>query len=406
MSTFRYRAATSAGAVRTGTIEAANARSAYAQLRLSGLTPIEAEQVASPAEGAPAKGAKPSGRFRTTLTRTVGELAVLLGAGLTLDRALGIVTENIPKPADRAVFEALHRRVKEGVPLSRAMADGAPAFPPMAWAMAEAGEANGRLDQSLAKLAETMERGDALRSTIVSAMVYPIMLLVIATGVIAVMLFFVVPQFEGLFGDAGDKLPASTKLVVGVSHASRDYGLYFLLALFLAGAVVWRWLKQPGVRLAADRAVLKTPLLGPLVQGAETARFSRVLGSLVDGGVPLPDALGIARRSLANTHMASAVGRVAAGLKEGGGLSGPLAAAGVFPRLAMSFLRTGEETARLGLMLGRLADVLDRDVRVAVTRLIGILTPAITVVMGAIVAGVIASIMTAILGFNDLALTS
>jgi general secretion pathway protein F len=138
----------------------------------------------------------------------------------------------------------------------------------------------------------------------------------------------------------------------------------------------------------------------------ETARFARVLGSLVDGGVPLPQALSISQRSFANSHLAQAVGRVAAGLKEGAGLSGPLSATGLFPPMALSFLRTGEETAQLGLMLGRLADVLDRQVRNSVQRMIAILTPAITVVMGAIVATVIASIMSAILGFNDLALAS
>jgi len=129
-----------------------------------------------------------------------------------------------------------------------------------------------------------------------------------------------------------------------------------------------------------------------------------VLGSLVEGGVPLPEALAIARRSLVNTHLSAAMARVAAGVKQGAGLTASLSAEGVFPRGALSFVRTGEETAQLGLMLGRLADVQDREVRGRVEALIAVLTPLITVIMGAIVATVIASIMTAILGFNDLAL--
>ena len=151
--------------------------------------------------------------------------------------------------------------------------------------------------------------------------------------------------------------------------------------------------------------ILRAPLLGPLITSAETAAFARTLGGLVEGGVPLPTALSIAQRSVSNRHMSGAIGKVVAGLKEGGGLSGPLAASGVFPPMAMSFLRTGEETARLGLMLSRLADVLDRTVRSTIQRMIGIITPAITVFMGAVVATVIASIMSAILGFNDLALS-
>ena len=220
------------------------------------------------------------------------------------------------------------------------------------------------------------------------------------------MLLFVVPQFEGLFSDQEAKLPVSTRMVVDASHLVRSYGLVGLAGLAMSGVGVWRWLKQPAVRLAMDRALLAAPRLGSLIKGAETARFARVLGSLVDGGVPLPTALDIARRSLANAHMAGAVSRVTAGLKEGGDLARPLAATGLFPSMAVSFLRTGEETAQLGLMLGRLADVLDRDVRSALERFIALLTPAITIVMGAAVAGVIASIMSAILGFNDLALPS
>jgi general secretion pathway protein F len=158
------------------------------------------------------------------------------------------------------------------------------------------------------------------------------------------------------------------------------------------------------VRLSFDRIILGVPQIGPLVMNAETAAFARTLGSLVDGGVALPTALSIAQRSIGNSHMSAAIGRVAAGLKEGAGLSGPLAATGVFPPMALSFLRTGEETARLGQMLDRLADVLDRTVRSTIARLISILTPTITVFMGAVVAGTIASIMSAILGFNDLAL--
>jgi general secretion pathway protein F len=258
----------------------------------------------------------------------------------------------------------------------------------------------------LARLAETLDRGEALRQTITSAMVYPALLMGLATAVILMMLLFVVPQFEGLFSDQEAKLPFATRMVLGASHFVRSYGWAGLAVLVGAGAAAWQWIRQPSVRLSLDGVLLGAPRLGGLIKAAATARFARVLGSLVDGGVPLPAALGIARRSLGNSFMEAAVGRVATGLKEGGGLARPLAETGLFPSMAISFLRTGEETAQLPLMLTRLADVLDRDVRTALDRLISVLTPAITIVMGAAVAGVIASIMSAILGFNDLALPS
>jgi general secretion pathway protein F len=404
MGTFRYRAATATGELRSGALAAASQADALEQLRRLALTPIEAVETSGPVV-TPGK-AKPSAASRQAVANAIGELSVLLGAGLTLDRALIVCGENIRQPALRATFDGMHQRVKEGAHLSRAMAEEGALFPPMASAMAEAGEANGKLDVALARLAETLDRAEALRQTIVSSMVYPTMLLTVAVGVILMMLLVVVPQFEDLFSDAQAKLPFMTRMVMGASHAVKSYGLVGLAVLIVAGVGLWRWLKRPEVRLAFDRLILAVPAIGPLATQMDTARFARTLGSLVDGGVPLPTALGIARRSLANTHLAAAVAKVAAGLKEGAGLSGPLAATGLFPPMAMSFLRTGEETAQLGLMLNRLADVLDRQVRNSVQRMIAILTPAITVVMGAIVATVIASIMSAILGFNDLALAS
>jgi general secretion pathway protein F len=399
---FRYRAATTAGALSAGQLEGGSPAQVIDQLRRAGLTPIEVVETAGAAR--PAQAVRASAASRRAVANAISELSVLLGADLTLDRALAVCADNIIRPAEKAAFAAIHRRVKEGAPLSRAMAEAKDLFPPMASAMAEAGEANGRLDVALAKLAETLERTEALRQLVASAMVYPIMLLVIAAAVILTMLLWVVPQFEGLFSDAGAQLPFITHMVMGLSHAVRRYGL---IGVGVGAAVIillTRWLRGPSMRGAFDRWMLNLPQVGPLTTATELGRFARVLGSLVEGGVPLPEALAIARRSLVNTHLSAAMARVAAGVKQGAGLTASLSAEGVFPRGALSFIRTGEETARLGLMLGRLAEVQDREVRTRVEALIAVLTPLITVIMGAIVATVIASIMTAILGFNDLAL--
>jgi general secretion pathway protein F len=340
------------------------------------------------------------------MINAIGELAVLLQAGLALDRALAVGVANIPNVSVKLAFEKVHAQVKEGAPLSRAMSESPGLFPPMASAMCEAGEADGQLGVALARLAESLERAEALRQSVVSSLVYPALLLVVATSVILVMLLVVVPQFDTLFSDARGKLPFATRMVMATSEGVRAYGLLALGAIAASIFALRQWLRVPATRLTFDRISLSAPLIGGLILNAETAAFSRTLGSLVDGGVPLPTALGIAQRSVSNSHMAAAIGKVATGLKEGGGLSGPLAASGVFPPMALSFLRTGEETAQLGLMLGRLADVLDRMVRATTQRLLAVLTPAITVIMGAAVATVIASIMSAILGFNDLALAS
>lgn len=404
MAAFAYRAATASGELKSGVLEVASRGEAVERLSRQGLIPIETTPIR--AAGPVRVAASPGAAVRRAMINAFGELAVLLGAGLSLDRSLSVCVDNTANPPLKTALAAVLNRVKEGAPLSRALAEARGLFPPMASAMAEAGEANGRLDAALTRLAETLDRGEALRQTVTSSMVYPILLMGLAISVILMMLLFVVPQFEGLFADQAAKLPFATRMVLGASHLLRSYGWAALAALTAGGVAVWRWLKQPAVRTAFDRAILGAPKLGGLIKAAETARFARVLGSLVDGGVPLPTALGIAQRSLANAHMAAAVGRVGVGLKEGAALARPLAATGLFPPMAISFLRTGEETAQLPLMLVRLADVLDRDVRTALERLISVLTPAITIVMGAVVAGVIASILSAILGFNDLALSS
>jgi general secretion pathway protein F len=402
MTTYRYRAATPAGAVRSGLLQGASIDDAVAQLRRQGLLPIETTEAAPGARLA--RPGRLGGRSRRAMINAVGELGVLLDAGLTLDRALAVCVDNILDPTVKAAFAKLHGRVKEGAPLSRAMGEAGGLFPPMAAAMCEAGEADGRLGAALTRLGESLDRAEALRQIVVSSLAYPATLCVVATSVILVILLVVVPQFESLFAGAHGKLPFATRMVMGASEGVRAWGWAMALAIVVGGLGFRQWLRRPGSREAMDRTILATPYLGSLVTEAQTAAFARTLGSLVDGGVALPEAVGIAQRSVSNTRMAAAIAKVAAGLKQGGGLSGPLAATGVFPPMALSFLRTGEETAQLGRMLTRLADVLDRSVRATIERMIAILTPAITVFMGAVVATVIASLMSAILGFNDLAL--
>jgi len=402
MAVYRYRAATAGGELRSGTLEGQSQSDVLERVRRLGLMPIEAVETRQ--QVARKTGGSVSGATQQAVANAMGELAVLINAGLALDRALSVTIENCQRPILKTAFLKIRERVKEGWPLARAMAEADNLFPAMACAMAEAGEASGKLDASLARAAESLERAASLRQTIVSSLVYPTILIVIAVGVISMMLLFVVPQFEDLLSEVGGKVPFMTRLIMDASDILRSYGWAILLALLVGGVAVYRWLQQPAVRTAFDRNVLRLPQIGPIVAKAETARFARTLGSLVDSGVALPTAVLIARKSFVNAHMGNAVGRVAVGLKEGAGLSGPLAATRLFPPMAMSFLRTGEETAQLGMMLDRLADVLDREVRNAIQRVIAIMTPVITVILGVSVATIIASIMSAILGFNDLAL--
>jgi general secretion pathway protein F len=192
---------------------------------------------------------------------------------------------------------------------------------------------------------------------------------------------------------------------MGASRFVRQDGLILLGALVGCGFVVRQLLATPAWRKAFDRLVLRLPVLGELIRRIETARFARTLGASIEGNVPLPNALALAQRTITNSGIADAVARVAVGVRQGGGLSAPLAAASILPKLAIGFFRTGEESSQLGPMLLRLSDVLDRDIKIRLERTIGILTPLITITLGMTVAGIIAAVMSAILGFNDLAVS-
>ena len=397
---FRYRAVRPDGSQVSGEIEAADNSDAIARIRRSGASPVELRAVEAESSGP----ARPARRQSKAISRAlISELAVLLSAGLPLDRALSLAIGNIENAKAAEAMGALLAAVREGAPLSRAMLDNPALFSPAEAAMAEAGEAGGRLAEALERLSEMLEQEAELQRILVTSMIYPIALLVIAVGVIGLMLLYVVPQFENLLDNSKVQLPTATVVVIGASRVLREDGLYGLLGLFALGFGLRQLLARPAARKSMDAYVLRMPLLGELLRRIDTARFAHTLGALVDGGVPLPNALLLAQRVISNSVISSAIGKVAEGLREGGGLAGPLAATKVLPRLALAFVRTGEETSELALMLRRLAVVLDRDVRTRLERLVAILTPTITVVLGAIVATIIASIMSAILGFNDLA---
>lgn len=399
---FTYRAVMADGSLATGELTAPDEAAAMLALRGKGARPI---QVQREAQAAPAARRRSTTRSRAAAVALTGDLAVLLKAGLPIDRALALAIGNVEDKAMAAQFGAMLAEVREGAALSQAMARRPALFPPAAAALAEAGEASGALADAMTRLADMLERAAELRRTVSSAMIYPVSLALIAIGVILLMLLFVVPQFESLFGQAQDRLPAASLAVMAASRFLREWGLGLLAGLIMAGLAAKGMLARPAARGALDRLVLALPRIGALVRNLEAARFARTLGALVQGNVPLPAALAMARRTVANSAIGDAIGRVADGLREGGGLAAPLAEARVLPPIAIGFLRTGEESSQLGPMLLRLAEVLDRDVRIGLERLIATLTPLITILLGASVAAIIAAIMSAILGFNELAIT-
>ena len=293
--------------------------------------------------------------------------------------------------------------VRDGSPLADALARYPRGFSRLHVALVRAGEASGQLAATLSRLAELLERQQRLAAAVTSALIYPCLLLIAAVGAITLLLTEVLPQFVPLFDQSGAKLPASTQLLIATGDFISQNGLLILLAiavLVLLGRVA---LRVPRLRLTTDRLLLHVPIAGGLLREVLAARFTRVLGTLLVNGVSLIAALGIVRDAVGNRAAMAAVERAAASARAGAGLALQLGAAKVFPPRTMHLLRLGEENAELGPMALRAAEIHEERTRVALQRLVALLVPAITIIMGIAVAGIVASLLTAMLSLNDLA---
>ncbi len=394
-----------AGTVVTGMLQAPSQAAAVQQLRSLGHYPISATD-------AEAQGWRQwfnrelklrRGPRQRDLAIATQELAMLLHAGLELDRALSILVGLGEIETLREPFTAVLTRVRSGASLGDALAAN-PAFPKLYVSMVRAGEMGGNLEATLLRLAEYLARAAAIRDTVSSALVYPIILLCTAGLSIMVILIFVLPEFKPLFDEAGKSLPFATQVVMGIG----DFlGAYWWALLVLIAASVYafrRALKEPDFHRRWDTFKLKLPLLGPLWTKMEVERFSRTLGTLLGNGVALPVALGMSAETLSNSVIAQAVRQTASSLREGEGLAARLARTQVFPPIALDFVRVGEETGKLDEMLLRQADLYERNIKHTVDRLLALLVPVLTILLGMMVAGLIASILVAILSINDLAM--
>jgi general secretion pathway protein F len=303
-----------------------------------------------------------------------------------------------------ATFAKVRARVRDGGSFADALSDDA-RIPKFYVSMARAGEMGGALELALKRAADYLARSLQVREAIISALVYPIILLASAGVSIIVILTFVLPEFEPLFAEAGRSLPLPTRIVMGIGNAFRDY--WWLLVLTTVGSWLWlrRALTRPVFRQKFDGGLLRIPLFGPLLAEIEIERFSRTLGTLLANGVALPNALALSRDVLWNREIAAVVAAAATSLREGESLAGQLSQSDLFPSVALDLIQIGEETGKLDEMLLRQADLDEQRIRHKVDRLIALLVPALTIALGLIVAGLIASILVAILSVNDLALS-
>jgi len=402
MATFFFRAVASDGKLRSGSLTGDNEKLIARELRKQGLTPI---YVGVQPKSSPFEIKLPSfgrGRHRDVLFFTQ-ELSTLLNAGVPLDRSLSITAEITERPNFRFIILDILRVLKGGRSMADSLGTHPEYFSDLYLNMVRAGEASGALAAIFERLADFERSRDDLRNYIVSSMIYPALLAVVGLSSVLVLLTFVVPRFATVFTGSHMKIPLPTKIMLDASSFVKAYWWVGAAALTTVAAI-WRiYTRTANGRIWWDRARLKTPMLGPALLKAETARFARAMATLVANTVPLVQSIGIAAATLNNKMISVALGRVAQGVKRGEGIAAPMRKAGVFPPLAAHLLTVGEETGRLDQMFARMADIYENDTRASIRRFTALFEPIVILVMGIIIGALILSMLLAITSINDVA---
>jgi len=407
MPSFAYQAATADGKLVQGSLDAGDRLGVVAQLQSRGLIPVNVA-AANGSGGASTKmnlagmmARQGMPNHRLVFART---LASMLAAGVPLDRSLSVSAELCESPALKAALQQVLRAVKGGKSLSAALEAHPDIFPDFYISMVRAGEASGNPAAVFTQLADYQESANELRSQVTSALIYPALLTVVGGASVLLLLEFVVPKFAGVFEQMGAALPLPTQILMNASSFIR-----LTWWAWLAGipALVWalsRWLKTPAGRSRWDHFVVRIPKLGSVVERVLVTRFARSLGTLLAGGVPMIRSLEIAGQVAGNKKIALAVQKAAQGVKQGKGLTRPLAETEAFPPLSIHLLGVGEETGRLDSMLLHVANVYERETRTAIKNLVALFEPLMILVMGLVVGTIVISILLAIFSINDIPL--
>ncbi|MFU8830808.1 MAG: type II secretion system F family protein [Wenzhouxiangella sp.] len=401
MPLFEYKAVAPGGETLTGEMDAPSSELVIARLQEAGNIPVSAREVGA--------GFRLETLFRGRRglsQREIGDmtqqLSTLLGAGLPLDRSLGILSDLSENERVKDLVDKVRNHVREGGSLSEGLEARHGVFSRFYINMVRAGEIGGSLDQTLARMAEYLERAKELKDGVVSALIYPALLVVLAVASLILLMVYVIPQFTPMFEDFGGDLPMLTRIVVGAGDVLQNFwwGLIGITVVI----VLWfrTQLARPASRRVWDARFLRMKWVGDIIAKIETARLSRTTGTLLVNGVPLLSALSIAKNVMSNTVLADDVADAAKQVKTGTPLARALASNGNFPRLALQMVNVGEETGKLDDMLLKVADTYDREVRITIDRLMALLVPVLTLGLAFLIGTIVMSVLMAILSINEL----
>lgn len=403
MALYYYKAIKTNGEYLTGEMDAPDRQSVITTLQDSGLLPVSAE-IADKSASIGFFKKTTSSRQRLSqkdVTSITRELATVLQAGIPLDHALEIVGNVTGTERARALISDIRTRLQGGASFSEALAAHQNIFDRFYTSTVHAGEAAGALEQVMSRLADYMENSRQLRETIKTALVYPAVLVCMTVLSLILLLTYVVPQFEPLFEDMGQTMPLTTQIVFKSADILQGYW-WLMLSLIIIGVLIFKqYLSDPDKRSAWDAFLLKVPLVSNILIRFETTRFSRTMGMLLENGVPLLSALAIVRDVISNRVISMSLGPAIDDLKHGRKLHQPLEEAGLFPSLVIRLVRVGEDTGNLEYMMHKIADTYEAELREEIKRMLTLLEPALILILGVLIAGIILSVLSAILSLNN-----
>jgi type IV pilus assembly protein PilC len=317
------------------------------------------------------------------------ELATLLKAGMPLVQSLDLLRGGISDPLFRSVLDAVYERVKAGSALSDAFEEHGTLFPRVYTASLMAGERSGSLEVVLRRYVAYTKLAGAVRRKTISALIYPAVLVTLAVVVVSVIVLKLVPAFSEFYASFNAELPLVTRIIVRGSTVLSANILLVLAAVALAGMALVYWVRQPGVRLRMDRALLRLPWAGSVARKFSTAQLARTLATLLGGGIPLVNALEIAGRSIGNRHMARELEQVAQSVREGQGLAATMRTTGLFPDVAVKMTEVGEATGALQEMLNSLSEFYDEEIETNMDRFVTLVEPVLLITMGLVIAALL-----------------
>jgi type IV pilus assembly protein PilC len=330
-----------------------------------------------------------SGIKKIHISRFTRQFATMIGAGLPMVQCLDILSKQMESQEFCKVITEIKDAVSSGSTLSEAMGKHKKVFDELFVNMVEAGEMGGALDTILVRLANYREKADALMRKVRGALVYPAVVSFVATAVTIAMLTFIVPIFAKMFSNLGAELPGPTQVVLRISEVIKSYYLIFLAAAVAFFIGFKMMLKNENGRYHFDKFMLKTPVFGPVIRKASVARFTRTLGTLIQSGVTILDALEITAKTAGNKVLQRAIKKSVISIAEGETITNPLKDSGVFPPMVIQMIGVGEKTGGLDEMLAKIADFYDEEVDVAVTALTSMIEPAVIVIMGVVIGGIL-----------------